>query len=235
MDGSDCRGYRTTRRNLPSSIAYRPPFTAISRNIGVIDMQTSHTTASAAATTSLVRRIVAASWKPVLFAVLMWLSAAAGEIPIPGTPVPITLQTFVVMLAALMLPWKQAGAAMLMYLAAGAVGLPVFAGGASTMALVGPSAGFLIGFLPAAIVTSLLKGEARTDSLKHGALTAARYLFACVAGCIALDYLLGFIVQSAITGIALPIVAVASMGFVAGDAVKAVIASAVVAGLAKLK
>lgn len=226
---------RTTRRNLPSSIAYRPPFTAISRNIGVIDMQTSHTTASAAATTSLARRIVAASWKPVLFAVLMWLSAAAGEIPIPGTPVPITLQTFVVMLAALMLPWKQAGAAMLMYLAAGAVGLPVFAGGASTMALVGPSAGFLIGFLPAAIVTSLLKGEARTDSLKHGALTAARYLFACVAGCIALDYLLGFIVQSAITGIALPIVAVASMGFVAGDAVKAVIASAVVAGLAKLK
>ena len=72
MDGSDCRGYRTTRRNLPSSIAYRPPFTAISRNIGVIDMQTSHTTASAAATTSLVRRIVAASWKPVLFAVLIW-------------------------------------------------------------------------------------------------------------------------------------------------------------------
>ena len=198
--------------------------------------------------------------KPTLFAVLMWTASAAGAVPIPGTPVPITLQTFVVMLAALMLPWKQAGAAMLMYLAAGAVGLPVFAGGASTMALVGPSAGFLIGFLPAAIVTSLLKGEARTDSLKHGALTAARYLFACVAGCIALDYLLGFIVQSAITGIALPIVAVASMGFVAGDAggalagtevevgepvaagflavgdaVKAVIASAVVAGLAKLK
>ena len=166
---------------------------------------------------------------------VMWTASAAGAVPIPGTPVPITLQTFVVMLAALMLPWKQAGAAMLMYLAAGAVGLPVFAGGASTMALVGPSAGFLIGFLPAAIVTSLLKGEARTDSLKHGALTAARYLFACVAGCIALDYLLGFIVQSAITGIALPIVAVASMGFVAGDAVKAVIASAVVAGLAKLK
>ena len=135
--------------------------------------------------------------KPTLFAVLMWAASAAGAVPIPGTPVPITLQTFVVMLAALMLPWKQAGAAMLMYLAAGAVGLPVFAGGASTMALVGPSAGFLIGFLPAAVVTSLLKGEARTDSLKHGALTAARYLFACVAGCIVLDYLLGFIVQSA--------------------------------------
>ena len=64
--------------------------------------------------------------KPTLFAVLMWAASAAGAVPIPGTPVPITLQTFVVMLAALMLPWKQAGAAMLMYLAAGAVGLPVF-------------------------------------------------------------------------------------------------------------
>ena len=169
--------------------------------------------------------------KPTLFAVLMWAASTAGAVPIPGTPVPITLQTFVVMLAALMLPWKQAGAAMLMYLAAGAVGLPVFAGGASTMALVGPSAGFLIGFLPAAVVTSLLKGKARTDSLKHGALTAARYLFACIV----IDYLLGFIVQSAITGVTLPIVAVASMGFIAGDAVKAVVASAVVAGLAKLK
>ena len=186
MDGSDCRGYRTTRRNLPSSIAYRPPFTAISRNIGVIDMQTSHTTASAAATTSLARRIVAASWKPVLFAVLMWLSAAAGEIPIPGTPVPITLQTFVVMLAGLMLPWRQAGAAVATYLAAGAVGLPVFAGGTSTLALVGPSAGFL------------------------------------------------FVIQSALTGAPLAAVALASMGFVVGDAIKAVVASLAAAGLSKL-
>ena len=47
--------------------------------------------------------------KPALFAVLMWAASAAGAVPIPGTPVPITLQTFVVMLAALMLPWKQAG------------------------------------------------------------------------------------------------------------------------------
>ena len=122
-------------------------------------MQTSHTTSSTAATASLGRRIVAASWKPALFAVLMWLSAAAGAIPIPGTPVPITLQTFVVMLAGLMLPWRQAGSAVAAYLAAGAVGLPVFAGGASTMALVGPSAGFLFGFLPGVIVIALLRGS----------------------------------------------------------------------------
>ena len=165
MDGSDCRGYRTTRRNLPSSIAYRPPFTAISRNIGVIDMQTSHTTASAAATTSLARRIVAASWKPVLFAVLMWLSAAAGEIPIPGTPVPITLQTFVVMLAA---------------------------------------------------------------------RTAGRYLLAALVGGVVVVYAFGFVIQSALTGAPLAAVALASMGFVVGDAIKAVVASLAAAGLSKL-
>ena len=46
--------------------------------------------------------------KSTLFAVLLAAASMAGAVPIPGTPVPITLQTFVVMLAALMLPWKQA-------------------------------------------------------------------------------------------------------------------------------
>lgn len=219
---------------LPSSIAYRPPFTAISRNIGVIDMQTSHTTASAAATTSLARRIVAASWKPVLFAVLMWLSAAAGEIPIPGTPVPITLQTFVVMLAGLMLPWRQAGAAVATYLAAGAVGLPVFAGGTSTLALVGPSAGFLFGFLPGVVAIALLRGKSDTSSFAAAARTAGRYLLAALVGGVVVVYAFGFVIQSALTGAPLAAVALASMGFVVGDAIKAVVASLAAAGLSKL-
>ena len=41
--------------------------------------------------------------KSTLFAVLLAAASMAGAVPIPGTPVPITLQTFVVMLAALML------------------------------------------------------------------------------------------------------------------------------------
>ena len=82
--------------------------------------------------------------KSTLFAVLLAAASMAGAVPIPGTPVPITLQTFVVMLAALMLPWKQAGAAVLMYLAAGAAGLPEFAGGAATQAVVGPREGWRV-------------------------------------------------------------------------------------------
>ncbi|PJM78509.1 biotin transporter BioY [Bifidobacterium scaligerum] len=200
-------------------------------------MQTSHTTASNATTTvSFTRRLIAVSWKPVMFAALLWLASAAGEIPIPGTPVPITLQTFVVMLAGLMLSWRQAGSAIALYLVAGAAGLPVFAGGASTMALVGPSAGFLIGFLPGVVVTALLKGKAATHAagFAETALAAIRYFAASTIGCVVVVYAFGFLVQSALTGAPLAAVALASMGFVAGDVVKAVVASLAAAGLAKL-
>ncbi|MBT1164771.1 biotin transporter BioY [Bifidobacterium felsineum] len=197
-------------------------------------MQTSHTTASTTVTGSLARRALAASWKPVLFAVLLWLSAAAGEIPIPGTPVPITLQTFVVMLAGLMLTWRQAGSALALYIAAGAIGLPVFAGGASTMALVGPSAGFIFGFLPGVVAIALLRGKADTSSAARVALTFGRYLFAAIIGGVAVVYAFGFLVQSALTGAPIAAVALASMGFVAGDAVKAVVAALAAAGLTKL-
>lgn len=108
---------------------------------------------------SRTRRIWAAAWRPALFAVLMWLAAAAGQIPVPGTPTPITLQTLVVMMAGLMLTPAQATSAISAYLLIGAAGAPVFAGGMSTAALVGPNAGFLVGFLPGVVVTSLLAGR----------------------------------------------------------------------------
>ena len=171
------------------------------------------------------RMLASTIGKPVLFAVLMWLASAAGEISIPGTPVPITLQTFVMMLAGLMLSWCQAGSA---------AGLPVFAGGASTAALFGPSAGFLIGFLPAVIVTALLRGKARLDSAPHAALTAVRYFGASLAGNLVVLYLFGITIQSMVMHVPFTTVAIASMGFVIGDVIKAVVASLAATGLAKL-
>ena len=176
------------------------------------------------------RRLLVSGAKVLLFAGLMWASAAAGEIPVPGTPVPITLQTFVVMLAALTLSWREAGSSMAVYLAAGAVGLPVFAGGASTAALFGPSAGFLIGFLPGVIVAALLRGKARTGSVAQRALTALRYFGASLIGCVVVVYAFGFVIQSAFTGAPIATVALASMGFVAGDLVKAAVAALACAG-----
>ncbi len=74
--------------------------------------------------------------------------------PLPGTPVPVTLQTLFVLLAgALLGPWLGAGA-MATYLALGAVGLPVFAGGGSGLPwLLGPTGGYLVAFPAAAFAT----------------------------------------------------------------------------------
>ncbi|MCI1211890.1 MULTISPECIES: biotin transporter BioY [Bifidobacterium] len=172
--------------------------------------------------------------KSGMFALLLWAASAAGAIPIPGTPVPITLQTFVVMLAALTLNWKEAAGAVGAYLVAGALGAPVFAGGTSTMALVGPSAGFLIGFLPGVVIAALLKGKADTNGLAGYARTAARYMLALFVGCTVVVYAFGFLIQSAVTGVPLGVVATASMGFVLGDLIKTLVASLAVSGLAKL-
>jgi biotin transport system substrate-specific component len=180
------------------------------------------------------RRLRFSLLKTGMFALLLWAASAAGAIPIPGTPVPITLQTFVVMLAALTLNWKEAAGAVGAYLAAGAMGAPVFAGGTSTMALVGPSAGFLIGFLPGVIIAALLKGKANTNGFLGYAHTAARYLLAAVIGCIGVVYAFGFLIQAAVTGVPLGVVATASIGFVLGDLIKALVASLAVSGLAKL-
>ena len=76
--------------------------------------------------------------------------AAASQvaIPIPGTPVPVTLQPLVVVLSGLMLGPTVGFASMVTYLALGALGLPVFApvGAPGILRLLGPTGGYLIAF-----------------------------------------------------------------------------------------
>ena len=97
---------------------------------------------------------------------LVWtalLAALTGvgaliAIPAPFSPVPITLQTMFVLLAGLILGPRGGALAMLLYMAAGALGLPVFAGGKSGIAaFIGPTGGFLIGFLPSAMFCGLAR------------------------------------------------------------------------------
>ena len=194
----------------------------------------SHQTPSAAVTSAaptIARRLLRSAGMSLLFALLLWAAAAAGRIPIPGTPVAITLQTLVLMLAALSLDWREAGGAVVLYLLAGAAGLPVFSGGMSTLALVGPSAGFLFGFLPGVIITSLLKGKARDAGARSYWLTAARYFGASLVGCMVVVYAFGLSIQAMLTHVPLTAVALASLGFIDGDLLKAVVASSVVSGL----
>jgi biotin transport system substrate-specific component len=85
------------------------------------------------------------------------LLAISAKIQLPFYPVPMTLQTLVVLLLALALGARLAGGAVALYLAEGLVGLPVFAGVvAGPQYLAGPTGGFLVGFLVAALAVGAL-------------------------------------------------------------------------------
>lgn len=104
-----------------------------------------------------IRRAVGGVLPVALTAGALWAAAAIGRIAIPGTPVPITLQTLVLMIAAVTLDWKRVASAVALYLTMGMCGMPVFSDGMSTAALVGPTCGFLYAFLPAG-VAALTRG-----------------------------------------------------------------------------
>lgn len=92
---------------------------------------------------------------PILAAFnLLLVASAYVSIPLPFTPVPITGQTFAVMLIGMVLGRTLGAGVVLAYLIEGACGLPVFAGGAlGVPALLGPTGGYLFGFAVAAWVT----------------------------------------------------------------------------------
>ena len=83
--------------------------------------------------------------------------AAQVAVPLPWTPVPVTAQTFAVLLTGALLGSRLGALALLAYLAEGAVGLPFFQGGTGGLApLFGPTAGYLFAFPAAAFVTGYL-------------------------------------------------------------------------------
>jgi len=96
-------------------------------------------------------------------------------LPVPGSPVPIVLQNMFVMLAAILLGPFWGAAAVVIFLFFGLVGLPVFSGGSSGIAqLLGPTGGYLAGYLPAALLMGLIAQKTKRR--------AARSLAACLAG-----------------------------------------------------
>ena len=93
----------------------------------------------------------------VVGASLVTALAAQLAVRLPWSPVPITGQTFAVLLSGAVLGSRRAFLAQLLYLAEGAAGLPVFAGGDAGIAiLMGPTAGYLIAFPFAAAATGFL-------------------------------------------------------------------------------
>lgn len=76
---------------------------------------------------------------------------------VPFSPVPVTAQTFAVLMIGALFGAKRGGLCVLAYVAEGLAGLPVFAGGGSTIAwVVGPTGGYLLGFVAAAVLVGYL-------------------------------------------------------------------------------
>jgi biotin transport system substrate-specific component len=147
--------------------------------------------------------------------------AAASQvaIPLPGTPVPLTLQPMLVVLAGMMLGPVPGAATMLLYLAAGAAGLPVFApmGAPGIARLLGPTGGYLLAYPAAAYVAGMAMARARSFRGRTAA-AAAGILVLYIGGLAQLGVLSGSLTRAALIGVA---------PFLAADAVKALVAAAI--------
>lgn len=117
------------------------------------------------------------------------LLAASAQVALPMWPVPATLQSMVVLLLGSLGGARLGLASVALYLAEGVLGLPVFAAGAAGPAvLAGPTAGYLIGFLPAAWLAGVLTRPSGWWQRGLGLLAAHLVLF--VPG---LAWLAGFV------------------------------------------
>ena len=170
---------------------------------------------------SRVRHLVAAA----LVAAFM---AATGWIALPLGPVPVTLQVFGVVLAALLLSWEWAAAALAIYLVMGAAGVPVFsAGGAGLGVVLGPTGGYIIGFVLAAPI-----GAALRQALERRRVEQVIADVSAAAAAIVVIYVTGWLQLALVTDMGLvKAFLVGVVPFVVPDAVKATIAIAIASAI----
>ena len=144
------------------------------------------------------------------------LIALAARVQVPMWPVPMTMQTFAVILIAMAFGARMGVGAVAMYLAQGAAGLPVFAAGGGIAYLMGPTAGYLWGFVLVAAVVGWLADRGLTRHFA-GALGLALLGSALIylAGASWLATFVG--AEAALTAGVLP--------FLPGDLVKSLLAA----------
>ena len=163
----------------------------------------------------------------VLGSLLLWASA---KIQIPFYPVPMTMQTFVVLSLGMAYGWRLGGATLLLYLAEGAAGLPVFAStpekGLGLAYMFGPTGGYLLGFLMAAAACGWL-AERGWD--RQVVKTAAAMLIGN-----AIIYLPGLLWLGGLLGWDKPILEWGLTPFLLGDLTKLALAAALLPAVWKL-
>jgi len=147
----------------------------------------------------------------------------AGQlaIPLPFTPVPLSLATFAVVLSGAALGPARAAAATLLYVALGVAGAPMFADGAAGWAFA--SFGYIIGFVPAAMLVGW--GARRRTDRRVGSMVLAAAAGSAVIYLVGVAWLMAFLGVGVREGLALGMVP-----FLAGDAIKIAAAALLLPG-----
>lgn len=160
---------------------------------------------------------------PAGVAALVVAVAAQFVVPIPVSPVPMTLQPLAVLVVGGLLGAAGGVSALVLYIALGALGLPVFAaGGSGPFHLIGPTGGYLLAFPVAAGVTGALVARAPRSIL--------RVLLACALGMLIIHA--GGLAQLVfLGGDPAAAVRVGFLPFLTGDLLKVGLAAAVILGL----
>ncbi len=148
---------------------------------------------------------------------------------LPWSPVPITGQTFAVLLAGVLLGRRWGGASLAIYAGLGFAGVPLFSGWASGL---GATGGYIIGFILAALFLGHFTDKyvrSRSFVSMLGLMLFANFILIYIPGLLWLGLWL-----NVLNGGAVSIIALLGMGvlpFIAGDITKAVLAAAVARGV----
>jgi len=146
------------------------------------------------------------------------LIALCAQVAIPLWPVPVTGQTFAVLMIGALFGARRGSFAVLAYLTEGAAGLPVFAMGRAGFAVLsGPTGGYLVGFIAAACIVGLLAEKGWDRRIGTTVL-------AMVLGNIAI-YAFGLLWLCCLTGISRTVLTAGLYPFIIGDLLKIAIAA----------
>ena len=136
------------------------------------------------------------------------LLAISSKIKIPFYPVPMTMQTFVVVLIGMLYGWKLGVFTVALYLFEGAIGLPVFAGtpekGIGLIYFTGPTMGYLMGFLLAVFISGyfypkIKTSEQNVENLLGKLIISVKFFMLFLASMLSI-YILGIIWLSNFVG-----------------------------------
>lgn len=130
-----------------------------------------------------------------MVALMTAVTCVLAPFSIPIGPVPISFTNLAIYLSLYLLGWKMGTASCLLYILIGMVGMPVFSGFSGGIGkLLGPTGGYIIGFIPMAITGGILIEKFKNRWFQFGALvigTAACYLLGTAWFCVVMDSTVG--------------------------------------------